>query len=236
MKFNAYVDGFNLYKGALESRPHYKWLDLPSFCASRRPDMTLATVNYFTARIKARFPEDKAPQRQDAYIRVLANQGVQVVMGQFRKDENWLRLVSGHRSNVIQPELPKAFGLTQGMLNRVVAEAKPDLPKSFVWEYGEKGSDVNLASNLLRDVFQNDLGAALVISGDSDLATPVAMSKEHGVNIKVVVPKQGAPSGALRRAASHIEELHVSELANYQLPNSFITKSGGNIVRPKTWR
>ena len=35
MKFNAYIDGFNLYKGALQKRPELKWLDLRSYCQSR---------------------------------------------------------------------------------------------------------------------------------------------------------------------------------------------------------
>lgn len=235
MIFNAYVDGFNLYKGALESRPHLKWLDLPAFCQSRRPDMTLGAVYYFTARIKRRFANDRAPERQSAYLRVLANQGVQVVEGQFRKDENWLRLVRPERTHVIQPALASVFGLTQNLIDSSFRRADPDLPKSFVWEYGEKGSDVNLASYLLRDAYLNSLDAALVISGDSDLATPIQMTREHGANIKVLVPNKNVASAALRRAATHIEELHISDLGKFQLPRSFITKKGGNIVRPESW-
>jgi len=236
MIFNAYVDGFNLYKGALESRPHLKWLNLPDFCQSRRPDMELGSVYYFTARIKRRFVNDLAPERQNAYLRVLANQGVQVVEGQFRKDENWLRLVKSERENVIQPPLASVFGLTQRLIDSSFKRANPDLPKSFVWEYGEKGSDVNLASHLLRDAFLNSLEAALVISGDSDLATPIRMSRDYGVNVKVVIPNKNVASDALRRVSTHIEELHISDLGDFQLPRSFITQKGGNIVRPESWR
>jgi hypothetical protein len=234
-KFNAYVDGFNLYKGALVKRNHLKWLDLPSFCQSRRPDMELGEVYYFTARIKSRFKGDTAPQRQHSYLRVLANQGVKVVEGQFRKDRDWLRLVTTARNQVIQPKLAGAFGLTQRLLDSSALRAMPDLPKSFVWSYGEKGSDVNLASCLLRDIYLNNLRAALVISGDSDLATPILMAKQHGADIKTLVPNKDQPCERLREVSSFLEQLHISDLSGHQLPRVFITPRGGTIHRPESW-
>jgi hypothetical protein len=42
----------------------------------------------------------------------------------------------------------------------------------------EKGSDVNVASHLLLDVFLNRIDAALVISNDSDLRFPVKEARE----------------------------------------------------------
>jgi uncharacterized LabA/DUF88 family protein len=235
MIFNAYVDGFNLYKGALETRNHLKWLDLPAFCQSRRPEMELGEIYYFTARIKRRFPNDKAPERQHAYLRVLANQGVKVVEGKFRKDENWLRLVSTRRERVIEPALRSALGLTQLLLNNSSRTAYPDLPRAFVWEYGEKGSDVNLASHLLKDVFVNKLAAALVVSGDSDLSTPILMAKEFGVDIKTVIPNKLLPGAELKNASTFLEQLHISDLSNFQMPRSFITPKGRSIIRPQEW-
>ena len=41
----------------------------------------------------------------------------------------------------------------------------------------EKGSDVNLSSFLLLDAFNNDFDQAIVVSNDSDLATPLWMLK-----------------------------------------------------------
>ena len=58
--FNAYIDGFNLYKGSLERRPESKWLDIVSLCKSLEPDATLDTVYYFTAPVKSRFVGDRA--------------------------------------------------------------------------------------------------------------------------------------------------------------------------------
>jgi uncharacterized LabA/DUF88 family protein len=233
--FNAYIDGFNLYKGALVNRNHLKWLDLPSFCQSRRPDMELGDIYYFTARIKARFTGDTAPNRQHAYLRVLAHQGVKIVEGQFRKDRDWLRLVTTNRQSAIQPTLASAFGLTQRLLDSSAARALPDLPKSHVWSYGEKGSDVNLASYLLRDVYSKDLSAALVVSGDSDLSTPILLAREHGADIKTLVPNKAQPCERLREVSSFLEQLHVSDLKDHQLSRVFKTPKGGTILRPEPW-
>ncbi len=237
LTFNAYIDGFSLYKGSLESRPSFKWLNLLKFCADRRPDMELGQVYYFTAPVKSRFPGDTGMNRQDAYIRVLRDQGVNVVPGQFRKDVDWLRVATTTRSSVLSPMLPNHLGLTQMALNQISKRAIPDFPRAQVWKFGEKGSDVNLASHLLFDVLKENLKAALVITADSDFVTPIRMATQVGTDIKVVVPKvhELAKADGLRKVATYLEELHIGWLADSQLPRSYITSKGGNITRPNTW-
>lgn len=51
MRTFVYVDGFNLYYGALKGRP-WKWLDLPAlFAKVLQPQHDILTVKYFTARV-----------------------------------------------------------------------------------------------------------------------------------------------------------------------------------------
>lgn len=233
--FNSYIDGFNLYKGALQTRPDLKWLDLKSFCQSRRPDMKLGEVYYFTADVLARYPGDTAQNRQHAYLRVLQDQGVRIVRGKFKKDIDWLRVGSLERRGLIEPVLARHLGLTQVAIQKSASMAKPDLPRARVWKFGEKGSDVNLASFLLRDAYKNSLEAALVISGDSDLATPIAFASEHGVNIKTLKPNASHNAASLKSASTHFEELHLSWLSNHQLPTNYISKKGNVIRRPTSW-
>ncbi len=69
---NVYVDGFNLYFGALRGRA-YKWLDLLTL--SRRllkPWNTVTRVRYFTAKVLPSPHNPRAPERQRAYLRALA--------------------------------------------------------------------------------------------------------------------------------------------------------------------
>ena len=42
----------------------------------------------------------------------------------------------------------------------------------------EKGTDVNLASHLLVDAFENKYKGAVIVSNDSDLFTPMQMIKQ----------------------------------------------------------
>jgi hypothetical protein len=48
-----YIDGLNLYYGALRNSP-YRWLDLERFCQVLLPQDQISTIRYFTAPIKRR--------------------------------------------------------------------------------------------------------------------------------------------------------------------------------------
>lgn len=62
----------------------------------------------------------------------------------------------------------------------------------------EKGSDVNVASHLLIDIFEQRVDAAVVISNDSDLALPVRHARQR-VPVGLVNPTKTArrPSAAV---------------------------------------
>ena len=71
LRTNVYVDGFNLYYGALRGR-QYKWLDLLAF--SRRllmPWNTVTRIRYFTAELLPSTRDPAAPERQQAYLRAI---------------------------------------------------------------------------------------------------------------------------------------------------------------------
>lgn len=233
-KFNAYIDGFNLYKGALAKRPHLRWLDIISFSKSLRANLQLGDVYYFTARVAERYRGDDAPRRQERYLRVLANQGVTVVYGKFRKNESWMRLSPNLTPTSLEPPMPSHAGLTKRAMDISNRRAAPNVPQARVQKFEEKGSDVNLASYLLRDAFTG-LRNALVISGDSDLVVPIQLVVRAGVDVKVLVPNREIQCSSLRRSASSLIQLHPNVLEEHQLPEAFITKSGRLITRPKTW-
>ncbi|MEE9278945.1 MAG: hypothetical protein V3V67_02105 [Myxococcota bacterium] len=60
-----YIDGFNLYYGALRGTP-YKWLDLEAYFTRLRQDDEIQHIRYFTTRV-----DGDARQRQQAYLRAL---------------------------------------------------------------------------------------------------------------------------------------------------------------------
>jgi uncharacterized LabA/DUF88 family protein len=76
----VYIDGFNLYYGALKGTPH-KWLDLQKYFTMLRPADSIEAIKYFTALVSG-------PKRlhQEAYLRALATlPNVEITVGKFKK-------------------------------------------------------------------------------------------------------------------------------------------------------
>jgi hypothetical protein len=69
-KVNVYIDGFNLYYGALKGTP-YKWLNLARLCQALLPSDTIQEIKYFTARVSARPSKPTSAHDQGLYIRAL---------------------------------------------------------------------------------------------------------------------------------------------------------------------
>ena len=68
MQAHAYIDGFNLYHGAVKNRPGCKWLDLRKLCVQLLPPACdLTALYYYTARAT----DSERAQRQDVYLRAL---------------------------------------------------------------------------------------------------------------------------------------------------------------------
>src|SRR6266849_8379196 len=88
MRTFVYVDGFNLYFGALQRTP-YRWLNLQRLC-----ELMLAAHNrierikYFTAHVTQRPRDPLQPARQQAYLRALKTlPSLDVVLGHFLTHE-----------------------------------------------------------------------------------------------------------------------------------------------------
>ena len=123
MRTYIYVDSFNLYYGALRSTP-YKWLNLASlFRSILRPHHQILKIKYFTALVDERPDDPKKPERQNVYLRAL---------------------------KTYCPEIEIYYGK---ILNHRVILPMANNPnnKVEVIKTEEKGSDVNLAVNLLND-------------------------------------------------------------------------------------
>ncbi len=206
-----YVDGFNLYRGALVDSPN-KWLDLKTMARLLLPEHVITRVRYFTAHIKHQPHDPRAPQRQQVYLRALrANSVIDIHLGYFRNDR---------RDMPVHPLQYDATG-------------KPVMVR--VRKTEEKGSDVNLATYLLLDGFRQSADAYVVVSNDSDLAEPMrVMIQEFGHTVGLVAPS-GRPSNALLATGPQIiRELRSGVLAASQMPNS-LKDVNGTIHKPTEW-
>lgn len=140
MPTGIYIDGLNLYYGALRGTS-FKWLDLEKLARCLVPHDDIAFVRYFSARISSRFGEVDAQVRQAVYLRALQSNP----------------LISVHLGYVKQKvrKLPLSTNKTH------------PLEMALVIIDEEKGSDVSLASHLLNDAFQHRIDKAVLVNTEA---------------------------------------------------------------------
>ena len=253
----VYVDGFNLYYGALKGTP-YKWLNLVELSKQLVPSgHVIQRVKYFTARVSGANDPD-APRRQQVYLTALSTLPVlEIHQGRFLSKTNWRPLTNlpvsgatihsptavtlpGGTHGVAGGSLSRASTLSVGVYpvrgaSRASARIVPlqDALIAEVHMMEEKGSDVNLASHLLNDAWKNAFEAAVVISNDTDLITPIQMtSVERRKPVFVVCPGRWTMAPGLQRVATYQRHIHRSMLASSQFPSPI---PGTTLSKPTTW-
>jgi hypothetical protein len=208
LKINVYVDGFNLYYGALRRTP-YKWLDLGRLCSLILPNDKVNRIRYFTARVSSYTHDPDAPTRQDVYLQALATiPSITIHFGHF--------LASTVRMQLAHP--------LQGA-PRTVEVKKTE----------EKGSDVNLATYLLRDAFLRDFEGAVLITNDSDLLEPIKIIRaELNLHVGLLNPHP-RPSRVLMKYASFVKQIRAGLLARCQFDDPITLANGSMLHKPASW-
>ena len=201
----VYIDGFNLYYGALKGTP-YRWLNPEALVRYYLPDIDLLRIRYFTARVSALPHDADAPQRQKRYLEALETLGlVEVTYGYFQQKVK---------------RLP---------------EAKPPHRTVKVLKTEEKGSDVNLATHLVNDAHLNRFDLAIVISNDSDLVNAVKLTrKDAGKKVGLLRTKSNRGQ-ALTKAANFTKSIEDKALLASQFPDPIIAKGGKKYSKPRGW-
>jgi uncharacterized LabA/DUF88 family protein len=101
----------------------------------------------------------------------------------------------------------------------------------------EKMTDVNIASELLHDLFNDAFDVAFIVSADSDLATPIQKTLVIAPHKRVVVvfpPRR--KSNHLRQIASGTIDIKPFHLSMAQLPDPVVRRSDGFLLRrPLPW-
>ena len=101
----------------------------------------------------------------------------------------------------------------------------------------EKMTDVNIAAQLLTDAYEDRFDTALVISGDSDLTTPIKMIVDRFPNKRVIVafPPGRGGSHQLKTTATASFTIGEAKLRQNRLPNTITTTTGHKLNRPSQW-
>jgi hypothetical protein len=206
VKTSVYVDGFNLYYGAVKGTG-YKWLDIRRMCELAFPKNEINEVHYCTAIVTDAPWDPDQSTRQQMFIRALETTGVQVYYGSFL-------------SKVVR--MPRAR--RRPGQSRMVEVIKTE----------EKGSDVALGALLVAHAYQGRYEAAIVVSNDSDLVLPIRIVREElGLPVGIYNPHPRF-SVELSNVAAFRRKIRVGVLVAAQFPAT-LTDAQGTITKPARW-
>ncbi len=223
----AYIDAFNLYFGALKPN-QCKWLDLQTWLDRQFPRNRITAVKYFTARVKPFEGDSGSCLRQADYLAALSTlPRVRIIEGHYLVKETSALLAH-----------PPVSGSRQVRIIRSE----------------EKQSDVNIASHMLLDACRNRFDAAIVVSGDGDLATPIRMVIQEFSKRVIVLNPQRRSSYHLEQVATAYRGTHyrwdkrqrqetrirndgirINLLKAAQLPSPITLADGSVIAKPVSW-
>ncbi|CAM2966248.1 MULTISPECIES: NYN domain-containing protein [Dermacoccus] len=215
----VYIDALNLYYGALKGT-EYRWLDLEALSDRLLPHFSVDRIVYCTAMVKPKPHNLDAGQHQAEYIRVL-NQlpRVEVIKGTFKVRETYMARVSEQSCQCCN-------GPTTGYCLCC------GYPTVKVSKTEEKGSDVNVAVQLVKDGLQGNFDTALVISNDSDIQPAVDVVRAAGRRVITANPR-GTKHSAL--VGDEKRNIRNAALAASQLANPFAMPSGQSVHAPTGW-
>jgi len=185
----------------------FKWLNFNELLTRLlQPYNEVLSIKHFTAKVKA-YGDPNQPTRQNTYLRALKTiPNLQLVFGQFVSNTKW------------QPLVTPREGQTHAEVR--VTE--------------EKGSELNLASYLLRDAYEDNYDVAVVLSGDSDLVLPLRFVRELGKTVGILYPHRRKKPYALTREANFCKPIRRAVLAASQFPGT-LEDADGRIHKPSSW-
>lgn len=99
----------------------------------------------------------------------------------------------------------------------------------------EKGSDVNVATHLMKDVFEGSVNGVLIVSNDSDLKLPIAVARDR-VPVGLVTPTDQHLAGDLAFASDDGVGSHWQvSLAAQDFKAHQLSDPVGPVSKPDGW-
>lgn len=221
----VYIDGLNLYHGIKELKRHdgtkafnmhqLKWLDIEKLAEkllklaeARQYVLTtqsLVVVKYFTARVTGYNKSNNYSSKSKSR----QNHYILALQGYCLKME----LIEGR------------------FKNKDIKCLKCD---TYSVHPTEKETDVNIASHIIGDLYEDKFDVAYLISGDSDLVKPMKMVVGKGKTMIVAFPPERATDQIKATATSYLK-ITKEILESCVLPNPLKVGSK-TFERPEEWK
>jgi uncharacterized LabA/DUF88 family protein len=200
----AYIDGLNLYHGALKGTD-LKWVDLPRLVALHARHARVTKIKYFTGRLVG---DPDTVSRQNIYLTAFAASGVEMFFGKFKE-----RVFN---AQVVDRNITQGIDVIQ-VRNQV-----------------EKQTDVCLATELVADGFENLYELAIVFTNDSDLVPAIKKVREKlNKQILVINPHYTSATPAeIKQIAGKTMYLDPKILAKCQLSDPYPIGASRQLHKP----
>jgi 6-hydroxy-3-succinoylpyridine 3-monooxygenase len=201
-----YIDGFNLYYGAVKGTP-YKWLDLAEFFRLLRPHDSIQKIRYFTALITG-----PTKPNQETYWQALATTPiVDVILGKFKNKRVVCGLPACSHPGKRVFEVPEEKRTDVNIAVYMLDDAYQDACDNLVLVSGD--SDLVPAVRMIRTRFP-----AKRITVYVPAQNPV---RSHAVE--------------LRSSAHKHRDLPLNLLPKAQFDAAIPDGMGGHILKPAAW-
>jgi uncharacterized LabA/DUF88 family protein len=202
-----YVDGFNLYYGAVRATPDQKWLDLERYCKLLRPHDDIVSIRYFSALVSG-----PTRSNQETYLRALSTTPlVEVVLGKFKQKNVKCGVATCTSPGQKWYQMPEEKRTDVNIAVFMLDDAYQNACDQMIIFSGD--SDLVPVINMVRRRFPAKKIIVYVPSRD---------------------PVRGA-AVELRTAAHVNRTLPLQLLSKSQFPNQLQDGSGGVISKPPTW-
>lgn len=232
MRTTVYIDGFNLFYGLLKGSPN-KWLDLNTFCSRVLPDRCDVTgIKYYTALVNDRPNNPGSRARQNVYLRALRSTGVQVIKGRYTEHAKSAPLVSPNSQHAKRLRLSD---INQSLFDDDDTWSEDPGPIVNVINSEEKGTDVNLAVDIVNDAWQDQFDCCALISNDNDIARALEIVRDQ-LNKHVVLIHaqrgQARLAAHLKKFASEVRTARAATCATSQFPAEI---PNTKLTKPQDW-
>jgi hypothetical protein len=229
----AYIDGFNLYYGLKKAskeadvrhienggllddclgRSLY-WLDIPAVVLGQlHPSEECVAIKYYSA-----------PRKVSKHIRPTP--------------EERARLEASNERQRILLEALATLPLMDMHLGYYSEKNPHRCPNcAHRWPFfEEKCTDVNIATQMVVDGYENKFDLAIVMSADADLVAPIKAVQALGKSVRLLLPPGRKRAKHLRKVVDDPREITIKTLRGLTLPDTIARQHGlSPLCRPDAW-
>ncbi|MEM9516399.1 MAG: NYN domain-containing protein [Actinomycetota bacterium] len=214
----VYVDGHNLYHGAVRDVPELKWLDMTRLASQLLGrGYNVGEVNYYTAVVVDSAADPHQSQRQGHYLRALEATGVKVERGHFREQQKRVRLIDGSTAEAA-----------------ILEEKRTDVSMAtdLSWDAAQRRMDTALVISNDGDFVHAVRRAKQTV--EVITVNPHRLRKRR--RSKAPGERTNHPLGAHASLDGHDKrQLRVKHLWDSQLPDVVTATNGESFRRPTAW-